>query len=314
MSNFLVTGGAGFIGSHIAERLVKDGHRVRVLDNLSTGKRGNLAAMADQCEFIHGDAADAKTVAAAVKDIHGIFHLAAVPSVPLSIKEPLQNQRAGEVALLTVLDAAQKSGVKRIVYTSSSAVYGNSTAPVNHEDLPPAPLNPYALSKLTGEGYCKIFSQLYPALDTACLRYFNVFGPRQDPSSPYSGVISIFLNCLKEKKTPTIFGDGRQTRDFVEVSNVVEANLLAMNATSPLHGESFNVATGESVTLIEVWNYLRELSGEKIEPQFGPERLGDIKHSRASIEKIQQRLGYVPKVNWREGLSRLWEHVSRMNG
>jgi UDP-glucose 4-epimerase len=310
MSHFLVTGGAGFIGSHIAERLLREGHHVRVLDDLSTGKRENLKAGEQKCELITADAANPEVAAAAVKGIDGIFHLAAVPSVPLSIKEPLKNQRAGEVALLAILDAAQKAGVKRIVYTSSSAVYGNSTAPVNHEGLPTAPLNPYALSKLTGEGYCKVFSQLYPALDTVCLRYFNVFGPRQDPSSPYSGVISIFIRCLQEKKAPTIFGDGKQTRDFVEVTNVVEANLLAMNAASSFAGEAFNVATGESVSLLEVWDYLHELSGEKLSPHFAPERAGDIKHSRASIDKIASRLGYKPKVNWQEGLKRLWEHVT----
>jgi len=211
------------------------------------------------------------------------------------------------VATLTVLEAAQKAGVKRVVFTSSSAIYGNSTAPVNDETLSPAPLNPYALSKLTGEMYCRIFSQLYPQLDTVCLRYFNVFGPRQDPSSPYSGVISIFLKCLKNKTAPTIFGDGLQTRDFVEVSNVVQANLLAMNSPKPLRGEAFNVATGESVTLLQVWNELCKISGVEMEPQFAPERLGDIKHSRASIEKIRSTLGYEPKVSWQEGLRRLWE-------
>lgn len=305
MSNYLVTGGAGFIGSHIVERLIQDGHRVRVLDNLSTGKLDNLKAVSNRLEFIHGDAASSETTISAVQGIDGIFHLAAVPSVPLSIKEPLQNQRAGEVATLTLLDAAQKAGVKRVVFTSSSAIYGNSQAPINHEDLPPAPLNPYALSKLTGEGYCRIFSQLYPELDTVCLRYFNVFGPRQDPSSPYSGVISIFLRCLKEKKTSIIFGDGKQTRDFVEVSNVVDANILAMNANRQLQGDSFNVATGQSVSLLEVWDHLSKIAGIVIKPQFQQERIGDIKHSRASIEKIQKAIGYKPRVLWEEGLRRL---------
>lgn len=311
MANYLVTGGAGFIGSHIVEKLVESGHQVRVLDNLSTGKRDNLKNVKGSCELVEGDASDPDVVASAVKKIEGVFHLAAVPSVPLSIKEPLQNQKAGEVATLVILEEARKAGVKRVVFTSSSAIYGNSPSAKNHEALSPAPLNPYALSKLTGEGYCCIFSQLYPDFDTACLRYFNVFGPRQDPSSPYSGVISIFLRCLKNNNAPTIFGDGQQTRDFVQVSNVVEANLLAMTSKEPLGGEPFNVATGESVTLLEVWDHLCKISGIVIDPRFASERLGDIKHSGASIEKIQKRLGYLPKMKWRDGLQQLWESLDR---
>jgi UDP-glucose 4-epimerase len=309
MAHYLVTGGAGFIGSHIAVRLIGDGHRVRVLDDLSTGKRDNLQAAIKQVEFLPRDASDPRDIADAMRGIDGVFHLAAVPSVPLSVKEPLKNQRSGEVATLAVLDAAQKAGVRRVVFTSSSAIYGNAQVAQNHEDLPPAPLNPYALSKLAGEWYCRVFSQLYPTLDTVCLRYFNVFGPRQDPSSPYSGVISIFLKCLKNKTAPTIFGDGQQTRDFVEVTNVVEANVLAMNARESVRGDAFNVATGESVSLVQVWQELCRISGERIEPQFGPERVGDIKHSRASIEKIRKVLGYEPKVNWRDGLKRLWDSM-----
>lgn len=306
MSRFLVTGGAGFIGSHIVERLIREGHQARVLDDLSTGKQDNLKPVADKVEFIHGDAASPEAVASAVNGVDGVFHLAAMPSVPRSIKEPLQNQRAGEVATLVVLHAAQQAGVPRVVYTSSSAIYGNSTAPVNDEAMPAAPLNPYALSKFTGEGYCQVYAQLYPKLDTVCLRYFNVFGVRQDPSSPYSGVISIFLRCLKNHTAPTIFGDGQQTRDFVEVSNVAEANLLAMNSKARLRGEPFNVATGQSVSLLQVWDYLCEIAGERLAPQFGPERLGDVKFSRASIKKIETLLGYKTTVSWQEGLRRLW--------
>ena len=310
MANYLVTGGAGFIGSHLVERLIRDGHTVRVLDNLSTGHRQNLDSVAGKLELIEGDAADASTVDRAMKGVEGVFHLAAMPSVPRSIREPLLNQKAGEVATLTVLDAAQRAGVRRVVFTSSSAIYGNSSAPKNLEDQSPAPLNPYALSKLTGEGYCRVFSGLHPDLDTVCLRYFNVFGPRQDPSSPYSGVISIFLKCLRERIAPTIFGDGLQTRDFVEVSNIAEANVLAMNASQPQRGTAFNVGTGESVTLLDIWSWLCEIAGLRMEPNFGPERAGDIKHSAASIEKIRRELGFEPRVRCREGLERLWKSLA----
>ncbi len=310
MPRYLVTGAAGFIGSHLAERLLLEGHHVKALDNLSTGHIENLQAIRNRLEWIEGDAASPETAATAAQGVEGIFHLAAIPSVPLSIEKPLQNQRSGEVATLTLLEAARRAGVRRFVYTSSSAIYGNTGANSNAEDLRPRPLNPYALSKLTGEHYCRIYSQLHAGLDTACLRYFNVFGPRQDPSSPYSGVISIFIRCLQNRETPTIFGDGQQSRDFVEVSNVVAANLHAMNAPQTLNGEPFNVGTGESVTILEVWNFLQKLAGRETPPRFAPERAGDIKHSCASIRKIQDQLGYEPRCRWQEGLQGLWESVS----
>lgn len=309
MARYLVTGGAGFIGSHLTENLVQQGHQVRVLDNLSSGNLENLKSVAGHFEWIQGNAADASIVNAAMKNIEGVFHMAAIPSVPLSIKEPVQNQHAGEVANLVVLTAAQRAGVRRVVHTSSSAVYGNTTTKQNSEELPPHPLNFYALSKLTGEGYCRIYSDLFPGFDTVSLRYFNVFGLRQDPSSPYSGVISIFLRCLKEKTAPTIFGDGSQSRDFVEVSNIVQANVLAMNSVKPLRGDYFNVGTGESVTILEVWEFLRELAGLEIKPNFAPERAGDIKNSCANIEKIQKTLGFTPSVRWRTGLEKLFKQA-----
>ena len=306
---YLVTGGAGFIGSHIVERLVTEGHQVRVLDDLSTGKRENLNSVAGRIEVIEGDAADAQLAGKAVRGVEGIFHLAALPSVPLSIQQPFRNQRCGEVATLTILDAARQARVRRVVFTSSSAIYGNSGVALNHENLPPAPLNPYAFSKLAGEWYCRIYAQLHQPLDTVCLRYFNVFGPRQDPSSPYSGVISIFARCLKNNTAPTIYGDGLQTRDFVEVTNIVEANLLAMNASRSFGGDCFNVATGESITLLMLWQELCRIAGKEIDPQFAPARSGDIKLSQASIAKIQQTLGFTPKVSWQQGLRRLWQSL-----
>ena len=308
-ADFLVTGGAGFIGSHLVERLIRDGHRVRVLDDLSSGKLENLHAVKDRLDFVHGNAALAADTARAVAGVRGVFHLAAISSVTVSIEQPLRNQQAGEVATLTVLDAARRAGVRRVVLSSSASVYGNSENAANAESLPSQPLSFYALSKLTGENYARIFSALHPGFDTVSLRYFNVFGPRQDPANPYSGVISIFLRCLKTGHAPTIFGDGRQTRDFVEVSNIVEANLLAMQAAQPLRGEVYNVGTGESVSLLEVWQRLGELAGTSLQPAFAAPRAGDIRHSRAAIEKIRAQLGYAVRVSWQDGLQKLWDSL-----
>ena len=309
MTHFLVTGGAGFIGSHLVERLVAEGHRVRVLDDLSTGKLTNLGAVADRIEFIQGSAANASDARRAMVGISGVFHLAAISSVAVSLETPLCNQQAGEVATLTVLDAARRAGVRRVVLTSSASVYGDTETSANDESLPPKPLSFYALSKLTGENYGRIFTSLYPEFDTASLRYFNVFGPRQDPNSPYSGVISIFLKCLRTGQAPMIFGDGQQTRDFVEVTNVVEANVLAMKCSPPLGGESFNVGTGESVSLLEIWQCLRELANSPLAPSFSAARAGDIRHSRASIAKIQTHLGYSARISWQDGLKKLWQSL-----
>ncbi len=308
-ADFLVTGGAGFIGSHLVERLVSSGHRVRVLDDLSTGHSANLNSVANRIDLVKGCAANAGDVERAIKGVRGVFHLAAISSVTVSLQNPLRNQQAGEVATLTVLDAARRAGVSRVILTSSASVYGDTEMAANDESLTPKPLSFYALSKLTGEHYGRIFSKLYPEIDTASLRYFNVFGPRQDPTNPYSGVISIFIKCLQQGTPPTVFGDGLQTRDFVDVANVVDANLLAMNATKPLRGEAFNVGTGESVTLLEVWERLRQIAGSTLEPKFAAPRAGDIRHSRASIGKIQAHLGYQPRISWRDGLKTLWESL-----
>jgi UDP-glucose 4-epimerase len=230
MASFLVTGGAGFIGSHLVRKLVGLGHRVRVLDNFSTGRFQNLEGLRNQFEWSCGDAADPEEVARAMAGIQGVFHLAAIPSVPLSIENPLQTQRSGEIATLVVLDAARRAGVKRVVYSSSCAVYGNIGEKPNNEEMTCRPLTFYGLSKLASEGYCRVFSCLFPEVETVCLRYFNVFGSRQNPSSSHAGVIPIFLRCLRDAVRPTIFGDGHQSRDFIDVSDVIAANIGAMES------------------------------------------------------------------------------------
>jgi UDP-glucose 4-epimerase len=310
MASYLVTGGAGFIGSHLVERLVCEGHSVRVLDNLSTGCWQNLAHIPPSFQRTEGDAADPVVVRSLIKGVDGVFHLAAVASVASSVLDPLQTQRSGEVALLNVLDQARRAGVRRVVFSSSAAVYGETTECQNHEQLVAAPLSLYGASKLAGETYARVFSQLYPDLDTVNLRYFNVFGLRQDPSSPYSGVISIFLRCAQQRRAPTIFGDGRQTRDFVPVENIICANLLAMQHPMPLRGECFNVGTGISASLLDVWLHLESLAGIRLTPLFAPARAGDIRHSCANITKITRVLGYRTSLSWQEGLNQLWEAAS----
>ena len=311
MSNYLVTGGAGFIGSHLVDRLVELGHHVRVLDDLSTGRLENLDRVAGRFEWLCADAADPNTVRGAMADMDGVFHLAALSSVHLSFENPLQNQRSGEVATLVVLDAARRAGVKRVVYSSSSAIYGDTSNKPNNEEVKPQPLSFYGLNKLVGEGYCRIFSRLYPELDAVSLRYFNVFGPRQNPSSSYSGVITIFLRCLAEGNRPMIFGDGRQRRDFIEVSNVVAANIAAMDSQLSLRGECFNVGTGTTVSILELWEYLAQNASSDLTPQFGPARPGDIRHSCADTTKIQQTLRVQPPITWKEGLRNLLSTVTR---
>jgi UDP-glucose 4-epimerase len=309
MSSFLVTGGAGFIGSHLVRELIACGHRVRVLDNLSTGRRQNLDGLDGRFEFFCGDAANPDQVDEAITGTEGVFHLAAIPSVSMSIREPLQNQQSGEVATLVVLDLARRRGLKRVVYSSSCAVYGNLAAKSANEEARVEPLTFYALSKLTSERYCRIFSSLHPELQTVCLRYFNVFGAGQNPSSSYGGVISIFLRCLRDKAAPTIYGDGRQTRDFIDVSDVVAANIAAMNSRMSFQGDCFNVGTGRSISVLELWKYLADLAQADLQPKFAPVRAGDIQMSCADITKIQSVLHFVPKISWQEGLRGLWSSV-----
>jgi UDP-glucose 4-epimerase len=310
MLSFLVTGGAGFIGSHLVRELIARGHRVRVLDNLSTGRLQNLDDLDGQFEFYCGDAANPELVGKAIAGTTGVFHLAAIPSVSMSIQKPLQNQQSGETATLVVLDLARRHGVKRIVYSSSCAVYGNVAEKSASENDTAQPLTFYALSKVTSERYCRIFSSLYPELQTICLRYFNVFGAGQNPSSSYGGVISIFLRCLRDNAAPTIFGDGHQTRDFIDVSDVVGANIAAMTSSVSFQGDCFNVGTGTSISVLELWKYLAQLAQTDLKPKFAPARDGDIQMSRADTQKIQRALNFVPKIGWQEGLKRLWNSAS----
>ena len=301
MATYLVTGGAGFIGSHLAEELVRRGERVRVVDSLVTGHRRNLAPVADRIEFLEGDLADPDVAERSVGGMDYVLHQAAIPSVPRSVDEPVFCHRANVDATLNVLVAARGAGVRRVVFAGSSSVYGNAPSLPKREDMPPDPLTPYALQKLVGEQYARLFTALY-GLETVTTRYFNVFGPRQDPSSPYSGVISLFIRALLDGRPPTIHGDGGQTRDFTYVANVVDGVLKACHAPG-VAGDVINVATGSRVSLNELFGGLRSLMGSTIEPAHGPARRGDIRDSQADIARAQATLGYSPAVSFEEGLA-----------
>jgi nucleoside-diphosphate-sugar epimerase len=301
MSHYLVTGGAGFIGSHLAEELVRRGETVRVVDNLITGKRQNLTHLPD-VEFLQGDLADLEVARRAVADIDYVLHQAAIPSVPRSVQDPITSNRANIDASLNLLVAARDAGVKRIVYAGSSSAYGDTPTLPKVETMATAPLSPYALQKLVAEQYAQMFTQLY-GLETVTIRYFNVFGPRQDPSSPYSGVISLFISALCEGRQPTIYGDGEYTRDFTYVANVVDGVLRACHAQGA-SGEVINVATGGRVSLNQLFRVLRDLVGAKVEPKYAEPRAGDVRDSQADISKARRILGYEPTVSFEEGLQR----------
>jgi nucleoside-diphosphate-sugar epimerase len=304
MAHYLVTGGAGFIGSHLAEELVRRGERVRVVDSLITGKRQNLAHL-PQVEFIHGDLADLDVARRAVQGADFVLHQAAIPSVPRSVEDPITSNRANIDASLNLLVAARDAGVRRVVYAGSSSAYGNAAALPKSETMPTAPLSPYALQKLVAEQYCQMFTSLY-GLETVTIRYFNVFGPRQDPSSPYSGVISLFIRALVEGRSPTIYGDGGQTRDFTYVANVVDGVLRACHAPEA-SGEVINVATGGRISLNDLFRALRDLVGARIEPVYAESRAGDVRDSQADIQKARRLLGYQPLVSLEEGLGKTVE-------
>jgi nucleoside-diphosphate-sugar epimerase len=304
MSTYLVTGGAGFIGSHLAEELVRRGHTVRVADSLVTGKRSNLDHVSP-VEFREGDLADLDFAHAVVKGCDYVLHQAAIPSVPRSVKDPITSNRANVDATLNLLVAARDGGVKRLVFAGSSSAYGNTPTLPKSEDMPSNPLSPYALQKVVGEQYLQMFTRLY-GLETVSIRYFNVFGPRQDPSSPYSGVISVFATALLENRPPKIYGDGRQTRDFTYVANVVDGVLRACEAPDA-SGEVINVATGGRSSLNELFAEMKKIVGASVEPEYVESRQGDVRDSQASIVKAKALLGYEPIVSFEDGLKRTIE-------
>jgi len=304
MAHYLVTGGAGFIGSHLCEELVRRGHQVRVADDLSSGKRVNLAHI-QGIEFVQGDLSDLDFARQSVDGCQFVLHEAAIPSVPRSVKDPLSSNRANIGGTLNVLVAARDAGVKRLVFAGSSSVYGDTPTQPKHEQMPTNPLSPYALQKAVGEQYLKMFTRLY-GLETVTIRYFNVFGPRQDPSSQYSGVISVFATALLENRSPKIYGDGEQTRDFTYVANVVDGVLRAAEAPG-VSGEVINVATGGRISLNLLFRKMRELVGADVEPTYTDPRLGDVRDSQADISKARRLLGYEPIVSFDEGLRRTVE-------
>jgi nucleoside-diphosphate-sugar epimerase len=299
VSSYLVTGGAGFIGSHLAEELLRRGHRVRIVDSLITGKRRNLDVLRG-AEFIEGDLAELPVATRAVDGMEFVLHQAAIPSVPRSVKDPLTSNRANIDGSLNLLVAARDAGVKRLVYAGSSSAYGDTETLPKREDMPTKPLSPYALQKLVVEQYCQMFTHLYK-FETVTIRYFNVFGPRQDPGSPYSGVISLFATALLAGREPTIYGDGEQTRDFTYVSNVVDGVLRACEAPKA-SGEVINVATGGRISLNELLRTMNGIVGTNTKAIYEEQRAGDVRDSQADITKAGRLLGYKPLVALEEGL------------
>lgn len=301
---FLVTGGAGFIGSNIVLELLKQGHAVRVLDNFATGRRRNLEPVRADIELIEGDIRSYHTVAHAVKGVEAILHQAALPSVPRSINDPITTNDVNVGGTLNLLDAARSAGTRRIVMASSSSVYGDTPELPKHEGMNPNPLSPYAVSKLTGEHYMRVFHSLY-GLETIALRYFNVFGPNQDPTSQYSAVIPKFIKALMEDRQPVIYGDGTQSRDFTFVSNVVNANILAATKQLDEYGIAMNIACHERVSLNELVAELNTILGKNITPIYQDPRPGDVKHSFAAIGLIKEKLGFEVGVRFKEGMKKI---------
>jgi nucleoside-diphosphate-sugar epimerase len=311
MANVLVTGGAGFIGSNLTEELLKRGHVVRVLDDFSTGKRENLIfdVKYPSLKVIEGDIRDLHTCQKAVERMEYVFHQGALPSVQRSVEDPETSNAVNVGGTLNILLAARGKGVKRVIYASSSSVYGDTPTLPKHEEMPTNPLSPYALQKYVGEHYCRLFYQLY-GLETISLRYFYIFGPKQDPNSLYSAVIPKFIDALVQDRPPVIFGDGEQSRDFTYIENVVQANLLAMSAEH-LHGEAINIACGKRISLNQLLNVLKEILGSKIFPLYQEPRKGDVKHSLADIRKGKEIVGYEPTVGVEIGLKKTAEFFSK---
>ena len=304
MPVYLITGVAGFIGSSLARAVLAQGDQVRGFDNLSTGRRENIAEIADKIDFQEADLLDFNAIQQACRGVEYVLHQAAIPSVPRSVKDPLESNRANVDATVNLLVAARDAKVKRVVYAASSSAYGDTPTLPKREDMPPNPMSPYAVAKLAGEYYMNAFWRCY-GLGTVSLRYFNIFGPRQDPTSPYSGVLAKFITQMLLGEQPTIFGDGEQSRDFTYVENAVTANLLACKAPAErLAGKVFNIATGSRIDLNETFRLLKKLIGYTGEVKYGPERAGDVKHSLADLSLAKKQLGYQPAVNFEEGLRR----------
>ena len=304
----LVTGGGGFIGSHLVERLVRDGHRVRVIDNFTTGHRRNLSSVIDDVDLVEGDLQSYERAHAAVRGCEIVFHEAAMPSVPRSVQDPLTSNAANVIGTLNVLLAARDSGVRRVVFASSSSVYGSVPDLPKREDLPALPISPYAVAKLAGEGYCRSFTEVY-GLETVALRYFNVFGARQDPLSQYAAVIPNFITGALRGEPPTIFGDGEQSRDFTYIDNVVEGNILAMSARG-IAGRAYNVACGDRISLNQLVAAIGRVLGRSIEPRYEAPRPGDVKHSMADTTRARDDFGYEVVVPFEEGLTRTVRHYT----
>lgn len=310
MARVLVTGGAGFVGSALVHRFVELNEQVRVVDNFSTGFRHNLADVLERIDLVEGDLAEMSTAEEAVRDIEFVLHQAAIPSVQRSMDDPVSSNRANVTATLNLLMAARKAQVKRFVYASSSSAYGDTEILPKVETMPDNPVSPYALTKLTGERYCVLFHRLY-GLPTVCLRYFNVFGPRQNPHSPYSAIIPRFINMALEDRRPTVYGDGEQSRDFTYVDDVVDANLVACKAEA-VGGMVFNIGTGQRHTLNELLGLLSTIVGHKLDALYTERRAGDVQHSQADIRKAKRFLGYEPKVSFDEGLRRTVHWYTRI--
>ncbi len=307
MARYMVTGGAGFIGSHIVETLVNQGEDVRAIDNFATGSRSNLASVIDRIELFELDITRLDGLREAMQGVDYVLHEAAVPSVPRSVADPITVHNACATGTLNVLIAARDAGVKRVVYAASSSAYGDIEGEFKVESMAPRPLSPYAVAKLCGEHYCQVFYNVY-GLETVALRYFNVFGPRQDPNSPYSAVIPLFATAMIDDRRPTIYGNGQQSRDFTYIDNVVHGNLLACTAARELvAGQMMNLACGDRISLLDLIAGLNKLLGKSIEPIFAEPRPGDVMHSRADITRARQLLGFEPVVSFQEGLARTLE-------